>query len=142
MKKLIARLRNVNDDGVTLVESVMAMIVFAIVALAAYPLLINGIQAASLNNLMTAATVSTESQIEALRANPTCANLDSMLDTPATYTDSRNIAYTVTADGDECEAGAINSFTFEATRDSDNRVLFRKYVEVLIPPVNGSFDLR
>lgn len=142
MMKLQERIKPRDEEGLSLIEMVMAIVVFAIVALSAYPLFMNSVQMVALNNLTTAATITTNDILEQIRNNPTCSNLEMKAATTDVFTDKRGAQYRIViALPEDCEEATTVPFEVTATRVKDSKVLLEQSVQVLIPPRNGLFEL-
>lgn len=140
--KLQKRIESRDEEGLSLIEMVMAMVVFAIVALSAYPLFLNSIQMVSLNNLTTAATITTNDLLEQIRNNPTCTNLETKAATTNEFADKRGIKYRIVISLPEgCDEAQSVPFKITATRVKDSKILLEQGAQVLIPPRNGLFEL-
>jgi prepilin-type N-terminal cleavage/methylation domain-containing protein len=140
MMKVLKRLeRRRGDEGFSLVEVVISMMLLAMLAMAAYPLLFNSVQALAFNNITTAATITVQNQIETLRATPTCANLISAVGTD-TYLDARGQAYKVSvALPSSCAEATAVGVNFTAVQSSNNRVIIKQQLtQIFIPPASGS----
>lgn len=91
------------DDGLGLVEVVVAMFLLALVALALLPLLITGMKLAVANTTLAAATqLANDRMTAAQSAGPDCARVKQLSADPVTTTDARDVAIraetTVTGD--------------------------------------------
>lgn len=143
MIKLLKKLKEERgEDGLSLVEMVIAILLLGILAMAAYPLLYNSILAVSLNNITTSATVTVQDLTEKIRVEPNCVNISNILASTNTFEDGRGQGYTVVIELPngcvDAEAVAVN---FVATRDSDDRILVQQRTQIFVPPLTGSFDL-
>ena len=142
MMKLQKRIESRDEEGLSLIEMVMAIVIFAIVALSAYPLFLNSIQMVSLNNLTTAATITTNDLLEQIRNNPTCTNLEAKAATTNEFADKRGIKYRIVISLPEgCDEAQSVPFEITATRVKDSKILLEQGAQVLIPPRNGLFEL-
>lgn len=141
LEKLWSRVKR-DESGLSLVESVVAIVVLGILAVAAYPLMFHSLQAASLNNLTTSATITVQNTMEKLRGTPTCATVSNIMAADDEYADARGIKYRVII---ETPNGCVESDTmeidFRAIRVSDGKSLLKQKAEIFIPPLNGSFNL-
>lgn len=84
----------IDDDGIGLIEIVVAMFMLGLIAVAAVPLLITGLQASAKNSAITTATGMLTEQMTLARAafadpkNPKCSELTAFVaQTPATIGD-------------------------------------------------------
>lgn len=142
MMKLRERIKSRDEEGLSLIEMVVAIIVFAIVALSAYPLFMHSVKIVSLNNLTTAATVTTNDLLEQIRSNPTCSNLETKAATTNLFSDKRGLQYRIViALPEGCDEAESVPFEITATRATDSKVLLEQSAQVLIPPRNGLFEL-
>lgn len=129
------------EEGLSLVEMIVAIMVFAIVALSAYPLFIRSVEMVSMNNLTTTATVTVNSILEDIRQNPTCVTLNRYAGS-MDYTDERGMAYSVSVALDEpCEASSVADFDIKAVKTSNSKTLLEQRAQVLVPPRNGVIEL-
>lgn len=129
--------RNRTEHGVTLIEAVVAMTVFAILALMAYPIFFNALQALQLNKATTAATQTATALVEQLRAEPNCDTLATIQEKDTSYS-SNGINYSVELESrTPCIAGTVIELEIDSTRDSDNTQLFEQTVQVFIYPETG-----
>lgn len=143
MMKKLKPLRRLNgEDGLSLVEMIVAIGVLGILAVSAYPLMLHSIQAVSLNNITTSATVTTQALIEQIRVAPSCGSVNALAGTTSNYKDARGMDYKVVmslpAPCVDARAVVIN---FTATRTSDARVLLKQKAQIFIPPLTGDFNL-
>lgn len=81
-----------NDDGIGLVEIVVAMFLFALMAVAFLPALIRGYEATRMNTTLSTATQLLSGQLESLHASSglACSSLSVFDATPVT--DDRGVA--------------------------------------------------
>lgn len=140
---MLERLKNRKDEGgFSLVEMVVAIGVLGILAVAAYPLMFHSMQAVSLNNITTTATVKVQDLMEDIRNDPTCLNINNIKATSSNYEDARGIQYKVVLTLPvECVDGEAVAINFKATRTSDAKVLLDQKTQIFVPPLSGSFDL-
>lgn len=143
MLTLLKRLTSKKDEeGFSLVEMVTAIMVLAILSLMAYPFFIKSIEYMSMNNLTTAATIKVQETIEDIRATPTCVKVDSVITSPTLHRDERGIEYRVKIDAPNgCAPGEALLLEFDVTKESDSKRILRQDIQILIPPLNGKFDL-
>ena len=142
MMKIRERIKSRDEEGISLIEMVVAIIVFAIVALSAYPLFMHSVKIVSLNNLTTSATITTNDLLEQIRSNPTCSNLETKAATTNLFSDKRGIQYRIViALPEGCDEAESVPFEITATRVNDSKVLLEQSAQVLIPPRNGLFEL-
>lgn len=141
MKKISQRLRKQKGEaGFSLVEMVIAIVVLGILAVASYPLMFHSVQAVALNNVTTSATIKVQGIIEKIRVNPTCANINSIVSAPYSYTNARNVSYTVAISlPSGCTESQAVPILFKATRSFDSQVLINQNIQILVPPLSGVF---
>lgn len=141
MTKTLQRLREKkSDSGLSLVEMVVAIVVLGILAVAAYPLMYHALEAVSLNNITTVATVKAQDLMEQIREDPTCANINHLASEGDTYADRRGIYYRIAiAVPNGCTEATAVAVNFVGTRSSDGAKLFSQKTQVLVPPLSGDF---
>lgn len=142
---LLERKKTRNDEGLSLVEMVVAIVVFAIVALSAYPIFIKSVEMVSVNNLATAASVTVNGIIEDIRENPNCATINKYKGSND-YKDERGIGYDISLSvlsnaEQKCTVGEVLLFEIKAIKSSNSDSLLEQKVQVLIPPRNGVIEL-
>ena len=88
------------DDGVGLIEVVVAMFVFAIFSLAFLPVLITGLRASAENSTRSTGIQLMQQQIEVARRSASCGAVRSMDGLTDTVTDPRGVDFTSTVEVD------------------------------------------
>lgn len=110
MKNIIQRWSaNERDEGLGLVEVVVAMFLLALVALALLPLLITGMNLAVANTTLAAATqLANDRMTAAQSSSPDCDRVKQLSIDPVTTTDARGVVIRAetTVVGDCPDAGA------------------------------------
>jgi type II secretory pathway pseudopilin PulG len=116
-----------SDDGVSLVEIVVSMLMLALLAIAFLPVLIQGLQVAAANATRSTANQLVQLQMETARSQADdCSNIVG-LETVAVsnVVDPRNVTLITTRDAGDCPAsypGTV-SFTVTVRRQDTNEVL-------------------
>jgi prepilin-type N-terminal cleavage/methylation domain-containing protein len=118
------RERSVGAAGFSLVEVVIAMFIFGIIAMALLPPLVNGIRFASEQAVTATATRQLNALIEQMRDSHKCPEIDPL--TPATFD-----RFTVGDDSYSCAPGAVNTITLTA-RDDAGQVVATVTAKVLV----------
>lgn len=110
MKNLVRRSSAITrEEGLGLVEVVVAMFLLALVALALLPLLITGMKLAVANTTLAAATQLANDRMTAAQSgSPDCARVNQLSVDPITTTDARGVVIRAetTVVGDCPDAGA------------------------------------
>lgn len=88
--------RESDDQGFTMVEIVISMILFALLAVSLLPILIQGQQMAGRQSAEATASRQVSAVIDSIRANPTCTQVSSALGAK-NYTDGSGRTFTITA---------------------------------------------
>lgn len=86
-------LRTHDDEGFGLVEIVIAMFLFGIIALALLPMLVTGVQYSTEQSSVATATRQLNALIDDARQQPSCASLGLIVGTK-TFEDGRNVNFT------------------------------------------------
>jgi len=87
--------RTGTDDGFTMIEIVISLMLFALLAVSLLPVLIQGQQLASRQAAEATATRQISALVDSVRANPTCSQVSSLIGSTS-YTDGTGRAFTVT----------------------------------------------
>lgn len=122
-----------SDDGFSMVEMLVSIMILAMIALMAFPLFARSLMLMDLSNITTAATISTQTLIEEIRKDPTCVNINSVIRGNRVFEDSRGKEYTIEIELPEaCTNGELVPVTFTAIRGFDDRVLYQQSIQVLV----------
>ncbi|WP_082496880.1 type IV pilus modification PilV family protein [Microbacterium sp. Leaf288] len=116
--------RGADAAGFSLVEVVIAMFIFGLIAIALLPPLINGLRFSSEQALTATATRQLNALIEQARERPKCADINLLA--PATFE-----RFTVGDGGYVCTPGSVNTLTLTA-RDAAGEVLATATAKVLV----------
>lgn len=135
-----------DEEGFTLVEMVVALMVIGVLAVAAYPSMWFSLQMLETTKTTTSATTTVQEVIEQIRSQPTCVNLGVVTAAlESSFQDSRGINYSVNVEylnpSGTCEDASALPLRISATRDRDGYELVSQDVQIFIPPAGGSFDL-
>ena len=104
-----------SEDGLGLIEVVVAMVVLAILAIAMVPLLMQGLIQSKANVTIAAATQFVDAELDRANASTACGAVPTGV---VTETDSRGVTITITRTRGACPAtypGTV-SFTISAVR--------------------------
>lgn len=129
--------RSRDDSGFTLIEVLIALFLVTSLALFTLPLMAAGLRYTSIASTSAAANSRVQQTVEQARTTPiTCASLQSLVGTQ-TFTDGRNIQYTITtALPSGCTANA-NAQTIPVTvvarRVNGNILLTNLTTRILVP---------
>lgn len=114
------------DDGVSLVEIVVAMTVLALIAVAFLPMLVTGLKLSATNSSVTTATQLVSEQMNLARSQPsTCAALTTFTNSATvTTTDGNGKVLTTSRSLGTCPTGSGTvSFTASVTASGSSTVL-------------------
>jgi len=134
----IARAIVADDEGLGLMEIVVAMFVLAILALSLLPLLITGMQASVRNTTVAAATQFANDRMaiaEAIAANDPlpCEKLEDLAEIPATMIDARGVELRADSTVGPCPSGTgTMSVATAVSRIDTGEVLARATTRVLL----------
>lgn len=93
------------EDGLGLIEIVVAMLMLAVLAIAFVPLLVEGLKLSARNTTLATATQLVAEQLQlAQNAGPVCADV-AALGGVTTFTDSRDVVLEVTTTTGLCASG-------------------------------------
>lgn len=112
-------MRESDGQGFAMVEVVVSLIIFALLALALLPILIQGQQLAGRQSAEATATRQISALIDSIRANPTCTQVSSVLGTTS-YTDGSGRAYTVTTTVSPTIGSCTNNMTVKVSFNAAN----------------------
>ncbi len=136
------RREELEEAGFTLVEMVVGIIVLGIIAVMALPFFARAYTIMSLNNSVTSATASAHEIVEQMRADPTCGNIESIVNASDVYQDSRGIYYRMDIQlPDGCYDGEAVDYTITAERLPDATLLLENEGTLYVPPIDGQFQL-
>jgi type II secretory pathway pseudopilin PulG len=124
-----------SEDGLGLVEVVIAMFLLALVAVSILPALVNGLRFSAQQSSVATATRQVNGLIDQVRQNPDCATLGSLLGTAATprsFLDGHGNSYTTQATIGSCSKGSTVSIHVTATQSGNT--LATADALVIIPP--------
>jgi prepilin-type N-terminal cleavage/methylation domain-containing protein len=101
------RTRSGEDAGFSIIEIVVSMFILAIIAVAALPLLIQGLQVTSLNATRSTATQLVHDQLELARAqDSTCSTIAALNGDAPSATDPRGAVMKITRSISACPSAA------------------------------------
>jgi len=124
------------DEGLGLIEIVVAMFLLALVALALLPLLISGMKLAVTNTTVAAATQLANDRTSAAQAgSPDCARVYAVADEPLVTTDARGVELkAVTTVTGECPTAGASTLKVESvvTRTDTDQTLATASTLVLV----------
>jgi prepilin-type N-terminal cleavage/methylation domain-containing protein len=116
--------RSADAAGFSLVEVVIAMLIFGVIAVALLPPLISGLRFASEQAITATATRQVNALIDEARNSHKCPEIDLLA--PATFD-----RFTVDDDGYVCAPGSVNTITLTA-RDDAGQVVATVTARVLV----------
>jgi type II secretory pathway pseudopilin PulG len=129
-----------DDEGIGLMETVVAMFVLAILAMSLLPLLITGMQAAVANTTTAAATQFANDRMsiaQAMGANSAtpCTDIETLETSPATMFDARGVELRAVTTVGACPSGVGTiSVATAVSRIDTGDVLARATTAVLVVP--------
>lgn len=111
--------RDAGDDGFTLVEVVVSIVLLGLIAMTMLPMFITGLRLSMQNSDRASATAQVNARIEQARATPTCAGLQALVATSTFDTGRGETLSLVTTLPDGCTANSAVTFSVVAkTTDS------------------------
>ena len=132
--------RDLRDDGFSLVEVIIAMVIFGVVAVAIIPVLWQGVMYSSEQSAVATATRQLYALVESARESPTCAGVAGAA-APQTFTDGAERNFTTSGSVGSCfscpsATGIAVPLSLTATQDS--RVLAEVSALVFVPAAKTS----
>jgi type II secretory pathway pseudopilin PulG len=114
--------RRAADDGIGLIEVVVAMVVLAILAIAMVPLLMQGLIQSKSNATLAAATQFADTQLDAVNSVTACSSVPTE---PLDVTDSRGVDLTIIRSRGTCPTTFPGTIGFSVTvvRDDTGAIL-------------------
>jgi prepilin-type N-terminal cleavage/methylation domain-containing protein len=98
------------DHGFTMIEIVISLMLFALLAVSLLPVLIQGQQLATRQSAEATATRQISALVDSVRANPTCSQVSSQIGSTS-YTDGSGRAFTVTTTVSPSIGSCTNNMT-------------------------------
>lgn len=124
-----------SDDGLGIVEVVIAMFLLALIAVSILPALVNGLRFSAQQSSVATATRQVNGLIDQVRQTPDCATIGSILGTAATprsFLDGHGNTFTTQATIGSCSKGATVSIRVIAVQSGST--LATADALVIIPP--------
>lgn len=124
-----------SEDGLGLVEVVIAMFLLALVAVSLLPALVNGLRFSAQQSSVATATRQLNGLIDQVRQSPDCATMGSILGTaatPRTFLDGHGNSYMTQAAIGSCSKGSTVSIHLTATQGGN--ALAAADALVIVPP--------
>jgi len=106
-----------DDDGFSLIEVVVAMMLLALLALVTLPLFMTGLRITAANGSETTATDQVAAVLEQARVAPNCTGLKSLAAAhqPSTFTDAQGRQLRLTVPTPTCTPGTAAAVTLTAS---------------------------
>ncbi|MFD6700113.1 MULTISPECIES: hypothetical protein [unclassified Microbacterium] len=123
------------EDGLGLVEVVIAMFLLALIAVSILPALVNGLRFSAQQSSVATATRQLNGLIDQVRQSPDCGTMGSILGTaasPRSFLDGHGNSYATQAAIGSCNKGATVSIHLTATQSGNT--LATADALVIIPP--------